>query len=334
MISFAIRPLPEIVDTFEAHPWYRTKLLIETNLQGERMLTGFSVSVKATHPHLATMYALDRARKVMHALRVRHYIPTHIHDVAKVNTVVEANTTYIRLPQPFWPKATGRRAIPRLPEKLGAIIKRLEREEQNRWYAAAWHLSEAFSDWHEDVHTAAAKVWQALESCASPTSGSSSSGVFQLAEQYMEIAPIEIAKFLAYRVGVQYREYNNIFQPQGNSCDWCYWNMKRVEIMDWLWRVLNPSSYNYYANWKNPIAPNVVFHPKIGLLQMIARKITQPASERWMEKRIKDDLALLYGLRNRVVHRGSRILPIRMADYLGRLGAEIILTLINTQRSS
>lgn len=45
-----------------------------------------------------------------------------------------------------------------------------------------------------------------------------------------------------------------------------------------------------------------------------------------MEKRLRADLTLLYALRNKIVHEGTRILPQRMAAYLAQLGAEIILT--------
>jgi hypothetical protein len=45
-----------------------------------------------------------------------------------------------------------------------------------------------------------------------------------------------------------------------------------------------------------------------------------------MEIRVKGDLALLYGLRNKVVHAGVRTLPTRMAMYLTQLAAEMILT--------
>jgi len=47
-----------------------------------------------------------------------------------------------------------------------------------------------------------------------------------------------------------------------------------------------------------------------------------------METRLKDDLRLLYALRNKVVHSGERILPLQMAVHLGQIGAEVSFTMM------
>jgi hypothetical protein len=47
-----------------------------------------------------------------------------------------------------------------------------------------------------------------------------------------------------------------------------------------------------------------------------------------MERRLSADLALLYALRNSIVHTGVPIFSQRYASYLGRTGADIIMDLM------
>jgi hypothetical protein len=46
-----------------------------------------------------------------------------------------------------------------------------------------------------------------------------------------------------------------------------------------------------------------------------------------MESRLEADLALLYGLRNKVVHNGLKVFSRRTAAYLGQMAVEIVLAL-------
>jgi len=53
-----------------------------------------------------------------------------------------------------------------------------------------------------------------------------------------------------------------------------------------------------------------------------------------MERRLESDLQLLYGLRNAAVHRGRRVLGRSMTMYLGQLGAEILLSVMDTRATA
>ncbi len=329
------RPSAEAVKAMESSEGYRAKVIMATDAELQQILVGLTISVRASHPHLAMMKALSDARNSLEGLRLRYYRNAHIYGLAEVHTEAEPEkVTYLLLPQPLWRNKGGRRAVPVLPMNMSGIMQRLPTEERNRWLAARWHLSEGFSDWSEDVHAASAKIWQALESFAPRNEHGRSqplASVLSLVQPYLLLAPTDMAELLAVRFTSQRK--NLVGNGYYSGSDWYYWNKKARSLDAWINCVLNPASDHHYSHWTHPPAPEVMFERDVGLLQIMARKLLNPSNEPWMESRIRNDLALLYGLRNRVVHQGSRPFSYRMAEYLGRLGAEIILALMNATPS-
>jgi hypothetical protein len=297
-------------------------VLASIDENGLYTLTGLKSEVKASHPHLAAMKGLNSFGKTLEYLRLRHNVRTHLYGAIKVSCSAQEIETSLSLPQPFWPNERGRRKIPRLPSNFNRFVNNLSSNERNKWYAARWHLSSAFSDWSEDIHSAAAKVWQAIESFSS--TGSATNAVSQITESYLRIMPTKIATFLAHRIEGQ----RVILSKRGYHPKWYRFNESNTSIETWLWRILDKRSYKHYSSWVSPPAPEAAFNPQVGLLQTIYRRMNNPNSEAWMERRVEGDLKLLYGLRNAVVHNGTRIFAVRMADYLARVGTEVLLELI------
>jgi hypothetical protein len=305
----------------------RDYLKIESNDDGTKTLTGISGVVTARHPAQAASIALEKANVVLDNLRLRYYFRTHLTGGIHIEKEGTDDSIWLSLSQPFWTKKPGRREVPSLPKGIGKLPVSLSDDDTSRLNAARWHLSQAFADWAEDSHGAAAKVWQALEAFAPDNGAGGMSKVEPLATRYTAICPMEIAAYIAARVSLQAREIKVILEAQGNQVGWYYWNAQRTDLPIWLYRVLNQNSTNCWMRWTPP-APLSVFDKEAGVLQIISRRIRNGNAERWMERRVKADLALLYGLRNKVVHGGQRILPRRAAIYLGQLGAEVIFTII------
>ncbi len=302
------------------------RLLLESKAEGPDVLTGIEIDTDARRADEAAAFALEVARKVLDDLRLLFYVRTHLSGSVLVNKAESEESVYLSLPQPFWSKAPGRREVPRLPRKFNEVLSMLPEEESARWNAARWHLSQAFADWAEDSHTAAAHLWQALEAYSLPGGWRN---VFDLIPTYLEQAVPAMGEHLATRVSLQARELNSIGQP----CDWYYWVAKNVPFRTWLGRVLNAGSFNCYDRWSSPPAPMVLFHKDLGLLQVVNRRLWNSA-EPWMEKRLEADLTLLYGLRNKAVHGGQPVLPRRMARYLGQTAAEVLFGVMASRAES
>ncbi len=294
---------------------------------GRRMVTGITCNVDAAHPQGAVAAALEQAHRFLHVLRLRFYVTTHVYGAVKVVNSSTSEEYWFSLPQPFWKKQPGRRAVPQVPGRFDSLVAGMAEDDQARWHGARWHLSRAFSDWSEDQHGATAECWQALEAFA-PGHGTGLAKVLPIVPDYLAQASNDIAKHLATRVSLQARELKSLFERQGQLPDWYYWVSTRIELEKWYGRVLDERSTNHCSNWSHPPAPPIAFDEKVGLLQIISRRVRNSSSESWMERRIESNLALLYGLRNKAVHAGAPILPHRMARYLGQLAAEVIFTLM------
>lgn len=306
------------------------ELIVESDAQRGCLLTGISTVVEALHSEQAAAIGVEVARKMLQSLRLRFNIRTHMYGGVKV-VDESGDERWFSLPQPFWPKISGHRKVPRLPKRFDALVTRLSEEDRGRWNAARWHLSRAFSDWAEDVHAAATQVWQALEAFACRYGETGLKCVISLVPEYLSITPIEIREFLASSISMQASELLKIFRPKGVTLDWYYWDSAQVDLIKWLARVLDCRSPWNFRQWATPPAPLIVFDESVGLIQTISRRIRNERKEQWMERRIEGDLILLYGLRNKVVHGGERLFSKRMAGYLGRLGAEIILSIMGKE---
>src|SRR5712691_1688879 len=182
--------------------------------------------------------------------------------------------------------------------------------------------------WAEDAHGAATHVWQGLEAFKSGRGGLTK--VLGLAPTYVEYSTRGIVEFLARRIRLQ----SQALAKHGTGTpDWYTWDSNRFEIKKLLGKVLDKRSINYYGKWKSPEAPELLFHPLVGILQTASRRLRRNGED-WMWIRLEADLRLLYGIRNRVVHAGQRVLPWQMAMHLGQLGAEILFTLMEARVTS
>lgn len=306
------------------------ELIVESDAQRGCLLTGISSVIEAIHPEQAAAIGVEVAKKMLQGLRLRFNIRTHMYGGVKV-VDESGDERWFSLPQPFWPKTSSHRKVPRLPKRFDALLTGLSEEDRGRWNAARWHLSRAFSDWAEDVHAAATQVWHALEAFACRYGETGLKRVLSLVPEYLSITPTEIAEFLASNISMQATELLKIFQPKGVAHDWYPWNSAQVDLITWLARVLDRKSPRNFREWASPPAPLIVFDERVGLIQTISRRIRNERTEQWMEKRIEEDLILLNVLRNKVVHRGERLFSKRMAGYLGRLGSEIILSIMDKE---
>jgi len=324
-VPFAPTPITEtIVRAFRSGP----RLVLDRRADAADappLLTGIAVEVEAAHVGQAAAFALGAAREALDRLRLIHYVRTHLSGSVAARAGSDASI-FLSLPQPFWSKASGRRKVPRLPKRFNSIVAQLPRDESSRWNAAHWHLSRALADWAEDSHTASAHIWQALEAFAPPVRPphgvpTALAKVSALVPDYLRWAIPEMGDHLGSRVSLQARELATV----GVTCDWYRFDSTRVSLRTWLARVLGVGSRNRHTTWSSPPAPVILFDESVGLLQAVDRRLRSVTAEPWMERRLQADLALLYGIRNKAVHHGERVLSRRTARYLGQLGAELLL---------
>jgi hypothetical protein len=303
---------------------YGRDLSFEADSSGEQQLTGIYFDVEATDPEGALANALDRLRVTLDQLRLRFYVRTHVCGAARIVDTKDGAESWFALPQPFWTKKPDRRAMPQVPPRFDRVVATLDSDDQKRWHAARWHLSQAFADWPEDSHSAAAHCWLGIE-CFAPRPGTALPRVKRLADGYLATALERFCERVSQRVTAQSRALSDA----DRNPDWYYRLEHRVPLMKWVNRVLDERSCNHYSLWRSPEAPAAIFDPEVGMLQLCRRRMTIPGGERWMDDRIQGDLALLYGLRNTAVHTGERIFSRDTATYLGRLACEIILAYMN-----
>lgn len=323
-VTFRLAPtaVPEFVLRTLRHA--APQLLTEEDQDGASILVGLRSQLTAIDPEHAASRALEQASHALALLRLRFYVRTHLCGAIDVEPCETNEHVWLSLPQPFWTKQPGRRAVPRIPARFDVLASHLNDDERERWYAARWHLSRAFSDWTDDIHAAAALVWQALEAFVPPSPDTALPRVHSLVPTYLELLAPQLAGFLASKLSLQAAE----LKRSGFEPDWYYWVSSRVNLTKWLGRVFHEKSVNRYTTWTRPEAPPLLFDERVGLLRTAFRRLTIPGAAPWMETRLCADLALLYGLRNKVVHEGTRVLPKRMATYLAQLGAEMILTIM------
>jgi len=307
----------------------RGNRLVIQNQDSEIILTGITNLTYAAHPEEAMAKCHRIAIRILETLRLRFYVRTHLYGSVKIVDHQTGAENRVSLPQPFWPKGKGHRQVPSLPPAgFAESIGQLSSSEAARWHATRWHLSQAFSDWAEDPHSAAAKMWQGLESFA--TGGKKGlDRVKQLGDSYLGIVPEQMARLLALKLNSQAKMLRIGATEETAQLGWYLWNSTSVPLRKWLARVLDDRSLMNFRNWARPKAPELLFDTDVGLLVLLSNRLRNPASARWMEHRLEADLGLLYGLRNKIVHSGERAFPTGMASYLATLGAEIIFALMS-----
>lgn len=298
--------------------------VVEVDPGGRELLSGAVCEVLSSDPQNAVRSALGRLQPFLDQLRLRFYVRTHVCSAAKVVDAADETETWISLPQPFWTKKGDRRGTPRVPPRFQNFVTTLSPEEQARWNAARWHLSQAFADWPEDSHSAASHCWLAIEGFAAPP-GKALPRVQRLAGPYLVVAVRAFSEYLSGRIAAQ----SHALYEAGKAPDWYYRLAHRTSTLRWMNRVLDERSLTHYSRWRSPEAPWALFDPAVGVLQVLRRRMTVPGVEQWMDMRIRSDLSLLYGLRNKAVHSGTRVFGSSTAAYLGRVASEVVLTLMS-----
>ena len=303
----------------------------EPNHDGLPVVEGVSIPVTAAHPAQAFAEAQLILTRILEVLRLQHHVQTHVHGGVKVEDVAAGSVYWFQLPQPFWKAGPDRRAVPRVPRGLDVLLKKdvMPQREADSLRAALWHLSGAFSNWPENVHGATAQTWQALEAYSNSGGGSSYSRVFGIYQSAAQAIPKELTEYMAVRLSQQ----RAAFKAAGIRSDWASWDSKREDLDAWLEKIMQPSSRSYYMNWKSPHALRLITDRRIGLLDMCHRSMLGNMPPKWMAQRLKMDLALTNALRNAAIHKGVRLFSRRMAEYLGRVGIEVLIGAIQSSLS-
>lgn len=296
------------------------------NDDGSVTVTGIQVNAAASQASEAAAIALERARKLLEKLRLSFYVQTRFVGDLDIVALDSDDRFTMPLPQPFWPRtAVRRRELPTLPPVYAEFTRRLPADERARWSASQWHLSQALSAWAEDGHAAASHAWQALESFVGGTSGTRDR-VSTLIPAHVDYAVQSMGEHLATGVLQQKSEIRRLLP----TCDWVVWTQHRAALSDWLAATTDPTSASNFGKWRRPAAPLVLFHRTSGLLPTIRRHVSG-TRVRWLDARANSDVRLLYGLRNRVVHRGDRILSRRAATYLAQAALELLFSAMKTR---
>jgi hypothetical protein len=318
---------PLAISSLVADRLNRREMLVVENKDGRRLVSGLRITVNAVAPAQAVSLASSQCSRILETLRLRYYLLPAIGTVARVRDLQDETEYHVDLPQPFWRK-DGRREVPRFFGDFQRLVKTLHHDEALRWRASRWHLGQAFAGWPEDVQGASAKVWQALESFGK-NGASSSAHVKTLGHNYIEIVMPSMLEFVATKLSQQAAALHDLFGKKRNHPDWFFWDKNRMDATTWASKVIGPRAPWTHSRWKNPTAPVILFHPQIGLLTALWKRMASKSPERWMERRSDDDLDLLRGSRNKIVHSGQKALPDRAAGYLASYGAEVLLTTMN-----
>ena len=317
-VRFSLSPVHTSSSLWPKH-WKRPKETITyvvTNVDGRRTLTALEIRVSALDRASAVYAAHPHLRNTLQRLRTRHYMFTRVQGTADV-TSEEGDCIQVDLPQPFWhEEAHVMRRIPRLDPGFDSAVQGAGRKDAARWLAARWHLARAMGDWPEDQHAAASQTWQALEALLQ-----NQTGVMAAAGSYVDLAQREMAMYLAHKLRCQQRNH----RLWEHRCDWVVWRPTREPIETWFAAVRRARGPRGYASWIRPLPPEVLFGPRVGLMNSISMT-TRPM---WMLHRLTTDLDYLYGLRNAAVHTGSLEGSEQWAAHLARMGLEMLLTLLN-----
>jgi hypothetical protein len=287
-------------------------------------LVGLSLKALAARPEQAAMIALNSAVQILEALRIRYNLRTHLAGPLRVSN--GETEVFVPLPKPFWRSANPVRPVPYIPADSNYLISKLpekqKRRQQRQWDAARWHLSSAYSQWAEDSHASAAQTWYAIETFIGKDAQS-------VADAYVKTLVDELAEYLATCVARQ----KEFFQDASESgCDWFSWQKDKSDVGSWLSTVFSTRSRFRYRNWKNPPAPELLFAEDVGLLGMVNNAVLSGTLDKGLHARLRADLEFLYSLRNKTVHEGCRIFPRSTAEYLGRLGLDVVFGSMRLRR--
>lgn len=289
---------------------------------GKYRVKSLSISIFGENAAFATANAMLVCRQALADLRMRENVRTHL--VGKISTRYKEEISYFSLGGPFWTDSSDRqRRVPEFPTPFNDRRTFDSEEDKSRWTSAQHHVSTAIAIWPESDHHAASSVWQALESLHE---GIKYRLLPYTASKYIPLACQQISTDLRIRIA---KTQWNLDQSR-RVTNWT----KSPTLTDHEWRaaILNPRLSTYYGKWNTDFIPPVALGPS-GILNTIFSKTGYCSHAQWINKRVQLDLQYLYGLRNLMVHEGSRILSDRFARYLGSLGLEILFSFAQNKAS-
>jgi hypothetical protein len=295
----------------------RTSYVFDGNIGEAKVLIGIRVRVQASDASQAVSLSTAMARDKLEHLRLRYYVDTSFCgpvEVEEEGSPAEKQT--LPLNHPFWRMRPGLRPVPMIPGDRRIVTRGLSSKEQPRWSAATWHISGALSRWSEDLQTSASEVWHALEAFA----GGRKHIPSVIVDKYFQRLPWAMLAQIAMKVDAQRSKY---FEWAA-ECDWYRWNSEDEDASQWAAKLLSPRSAVAVERWSRPVAPLVLYERTTGLLQPWHRSIRNGDVPTWARQRMAQDLSLLYAIRNAAVHEGVRIGNDEVAQYLSRLGLELL----------
>lgn len=302
-----------------------TELIFGTSTADGEPLIGIGYQITTFHAEAAALEARTRTRMILERLRLRHYVMASVAGNLKVTEEPAGVVTDIPFQQPFWVPERSKRGVPRIPPHIARCTSAIEMADQPRWLASLWHLSEAMARWQEDVHSAAAEIWQALEAFGPERQQALERGL-EVKYWYLTEVGGDLLDNMAHKFSLQCKVLHNLMQESGGESPWFYYDSTRWHgPEDWLSEVTNPSSGCFCGCWHDPEAPHLLFDSQYGKLYEVRELLCNKPPPNWVEERLDSDLRLLYGLRNAIIHKGDRTMSENLARYLGQVGLEVLL---------
>jgi hypothetical protein len=280
----------------------------------------------ASDAEQAVHQGLEKVRDHLRWLRLRMNVQTSLSQYALAKPLAcDQAPTRVPLPLLFWARDEERRLMRELPPKF---LESRPADEKAKWIGGLDHLSAAIYNWTDDPHSAASFVWQAIEAISLDSSGWKSNPLQNsIVKGYLQSLWKELGYTIAIAITQQARALRSVVPKprwhyyvasEGGRNAWVQ-NLER-----WLANVCTPSSPHHYAKWHDPDAWVFISDQEIGLLPLLWR-LRHASSNNELADRLKNDLRLLYGLRNSLVHDGIRRGNQAFAMYLARVGIEILL---------
>jgi hypothetical protein len=296
------------------------------NENGFNFLTEINFyDIFASDMEQAVHQALEKVREHLRWLRLRMNVRTSLSQFALVKPLGSDQVpSRVPLPLLFWARYEERRLIRELPPKF---LESRPPDEKARWRGGLDHLSAAIYNWTDDPHSAASFVWQAIEAVTPDSSGWKNNPLENsIVKGYLQSLWKELGYTIAVAITEQARELRRIVPNRR----WHYYNAGEggrnawaQNLEQWLANVCTPSSAHFYAKWHHPDAWVFIGDQNVGVLPLLWR-LRCASTNNELADRLKNDLKLLYGLRNSLVHDGVRRGNQALAMYLARVGMEIL----------
>ena len=284
---------------------------VASKQDGRWVLSAVETRVESSHPEEAAIAAMLRFSRFLEHVRLRWYLRPRLAGNLVVDDLGgQREALDIPLPEPFFGRTrAGARAAPKLPTDWANRIDDFHPTSRRRLAASRWHLSQAYGVWSEDVTSAAALVWQALESLVADAAGPALTRVKLLLGPYFRHT-VPLSRASALYAAKKQKHY-------------CRRNPGLCQVEESWFGPLSVEK----APW--PAAPALLADRRIGLLRTLDSLLSRPLEDGWASWRLGRDLALLNGHRNSIVHTGETALAPRTVEHLARVGAEILVGATN-----